>query len=415
MRKQVLVIALVLVSAFGFAQKDEMKLVKKAIAKNDFGGALVALAQVESLKDNLDEKNMAKYLFFKVQALNGSGNIIKAANAVKELTAYEDKIGTQKYSVQAKPILTNLIKGLSDRGIKEYTNKNYKSAKVTLEEVYNLSKTDTTFLEYAANAAYLDKDYDLALTKFNALKDMGYTGIKTVYSATNKATGNEDIFNNAKEMNNGVKMGIYENPKTNITENKAPSIIKNIAFIYVEKGDNEKAIEAIKTAREADPKDVNLIITEANIQIKMGNKAEFGKLMEEAITLKPNDATLHYNVGVIKQQQGDIEGAKVAYKESIRLDPENGNSYLNLGLAMLEKDKDIVAEMNANLNDFDKYDEIKLKQLALYREVLPTFEKANSLLKTDKGVMRTLMNIYENLEMTEKQKAVKAAFDLLPE
>ena len=415
MRKQVLVIALVLVSAFGFAQKDEMKLVKKAIAKNDFGGALVALAQVESLKDNLDEKNMAKYLFFKVQALNGSGNIIKAANAVKELTAYEDKIGTQKYSVQAKPILTNLIKGLSDRGIKEYTNKNYKSAKVTLEEVYNLSKTDTTFLEYAANAAYLDKDYDLALTKFNALKDMGYTGIKTVYSATNKATGNEDIFNNAKEMNNGVKMGIYENPKTNITENKAPSIIKNIAFIYVEKGDNEKAIEAIKTAREADPKDVNLIITEANIQIKMGNKAEFGKLMEEAITLKPNDATLHYNVGVIKQQQGDIEGAKAAYKESIRLDPENGNSYLNLGLAMLEKDKDIVAEMNANLNDFDKYDEIKLKQLALYREVLPTFEKANSLLKTDKGVMRTLMNIYENLEMTEKQKAVKAAFDLLPE
>ena len=402
MRKQVLVIALVLVSAFGFAQKDEMKLVKKAIAKNDFGGALVALAQVESLKDNLDEKNMAKYLFFKVQALNGSGNIIKAANAVKELTAYEDKIGTQKYSVQAKPILTNLIKGLSDRGIREYTNKNYKSAKVTLEEVFNLSKTDTTFLEYAANAAYLDKDYDLALTKFNALKDMGYTGIKTVYSATNKATGNEDIFNNAKEMNNGVKMGIYENPKTNITESKAPSIIKNIAFIYVEKGDNEKAIEAIKTAREADPKDVNLIITEANIQIKMGNKAEFGKLMEEAITLKPNDATLHYNVGVIKQQQGDIEGAKAAYKESIRLDPENGNSYLNLGLAMLEKDKDIVAEMNANLNDFDKYDEIKARQLDLYREVLPTFEKANSLLKTDKGVMRTLMNIYENLEMTEK-------------
>jgi len=414
MKKQIVVIALFLISSLAFAQKAEMKLAKKAISKSNFTEALSALSKIENLKDNLDNKTMAKFLFMKVQALNGSGKLIETANAINSLTSFEDKIGTQKYSSQAKPILAKLILGLSNKGIQEYSkDKDYKSAKVTLNQVYNLSKTDTTFLEYAANAAYLDKDYDLALSRFITLKDMGYTGIKTVYSAINKATGNRDIFNSAKEMNNGVKVKIYENPETETTKSRVPSIIKNIAFIYVEKGDNEKAITAIKDARKVDSNDVNLIITEANIQIKMGNKAEFGKLMEEAIALKPNDATLHYNVGVIKQEQGDIEGAKKSYKKAIELNPDNGNSYLNLGLAMLDKDKALVEEMNANLDDFDKYDTIKARQLALYREVLPTFEKAYSLMKTDKGIMRTLMNLYENLEMYDKQKAVKAVFDKL--
>ena len=413
MKKQVLVIALLLISSFGFAQKAELKMASKAIAKNNFTEALTALSKVENLKANLDDKSMAKFLFLKVKALNGSGKLVEAANAIDALTSFENKIGKPKYSKEATPILANLTKSLSDRGIKEYQNKNYKAAKVTLEQVYNLSKKDTTFLEYAANAAYLDKDYDLALEKFGALRDMGYTNIKTVYSAINKATGNEDIFNSEKEMNNGVKMKIYENPKTVVTKSKAPSIIKNIAFIYVEKGDDAKAIEAIKNARKADPNDVNLIITEANIQIKMGNKSEFGKLMEEAIALKPNDATLYYNVGVINQEQGNIEKAKDAYRKSIELNPENGNAYLNLGLAILEKDKALVEEMNANLNDFDKYDEIKARQLKLYKEVLPTLEKADELLKNDKDLKRTLMNLYENLEMYDKQKATKAEFDKL--
>ncbi len=413
MKKQVAIIALLMIGVFGFAQKTELKMASKALKKNNFSEALSALSQVESLKANLDDKTMAKFLFLKVKALNGSGKLAEAANAVNALMDFEKKTGKPKYSKEAGPILTSLIKNLSDRGIKEYQNKNFKSAKVTLEQVYLLSPKDTTFLEYAANAAYLDKDYDTALAKFTSLKDMKYTDVKTVYSAINKATGNEDIFNNAKEMNNGVKMGVYENPKTTVTKSKAPSIIKNIAFIYVEKGDNDKAIQAIQDARAADPKDVNLIITEANIQIKMGNKAKFGELMKEAIALKPNDPTLYYNVGVINQEQGKIEEAKAAYRKSIELDPNNGNAYLNLGLAELEKDKALVEEMNNNLNDFDKYDAIKAKQLKLYKEVLPTLEKANTLLPKDKDLMRTIMNIYENLEMYDKQKAMKAVFDKL--
>ena len=127
MKKQLFVITLLLVTSLVFSQKDAMKSAKKAIAKNDFTTALDALSKVESLKANLDEKTMAKYLYYKVQALNGNGNLVKAANAVNALTSYEEKAGKQKYSIEAKPILTALIKGLSDRGIKEYQTKNFSS------------------------------------------------------------------------------------------------------------------------------------------------------------------------------------------------------------------------------------------------------------------------------------------------
>lgn len=411
MKKQLLIVALFLVSIVTFAQKAELKAASKAISKSNFTEALNALKQVEGLKDNLDNKTKGKYLFLKSKALNGSGKLIEAANAINELMSFEKEIGKAKYTGKVKPMLINLVQGLSERGIKEYQSKNFSLAKTTLNQVYKLSKKDTTFLEYAANAAYLDKDYDLALERFNVLKEMKYTDIKTTYTATSLVNGKTVSFDNKKEMDNGVKIGAYEKPKTEISKSKVASVIKNIAFIYVEKGDNDKAINAIKTAREADPKDVNLIITQANIELKLGKKERFADLMKEAIALKPNDASLYYNVGVISQQAGRVKEAKESYRKAIEIDPEYGSAYLNLGLAMLEKDKALVEEMNNNLNDFDKYDQIKARQLELYKEVLPTLEKAHSLNDTDKDIMRTLMNLYENLEMYDKLKKIKEIHD----
>ncbi len=409
MKKQLLVLALFLVSSIMFAQKAEIKAASKAISKSKFTEALNALNQLD--KNNLDNKLKGKFLFLKSQALNGSGKLVDAANVINELMSFEKGIGKAKYTSKVKPILANLIKGLSDRGIKEYQNKNFGMAKKTLEQVYKLSKKDTTFLFYAANAAYLDKDYDMALNTFNSLKEMKYTGANTIYTAVSKANGKTTSFNTKKEMDKMVKIGAYENPKTEKSPSKASSIIKNIAFIYVEKGDNDKAVAAIEDARKADPKDANLVITQANIELKLGKKDRFAALMKEAIALKPDDANLYYNVGVISQQAGKIEEAKTAYKKAIALDPEYSSAYLNLGLAMLEKDKALVDEMNNSLNDFDKYDKIKARQLDLYKEVLPYFEKAHELSNKDKDIMRTLMNLYENLEMYDKLKKVKAAFE----
>jgi len=208
-----------------------------------------------------------------------------------------------------------------------------------------------------------------------------------------------------------IKTKQYIDPKVETSESKKASIIKNIAYTYVEKGETDKAIAAIQDARNADPNDVNLILTEANLQIKLGKKEEFANLMNEALKMDPNNAVLYFNLGVINGEQGDIEKAKEYYNKAIKINPEYVDAYVNLGSAMLEKDKVLVEEMNKNLNNFDKYDLIKAKQVALYKEVIPIYEKAYGLRPNDIDTVRTLMSLYENTEMDTKFNEMRTKYD----
>jgi len=413
MRKQILLVAVLLFSIMSFAQKSELKAATKAIAKSNFTEALLALDKVEGMMSSLDDKSKAKFYFLKAKTLNGTGNSVKAIGAVKELLAFEKSIGSTKYTKEAEPMLNTLLQGMSDKGIKAYQNKNYSLAKTALAQVYNLRSTDTTFLEYAANAAYLDKDYPTALDYFKKLDAIGYTGIVTEYTAKNVASGERENMGSKAQMDLMVKSKQYVEPKTTVSESKKPSIIKNIAFVYVEMGDTDKAIEAVRDARQIAPDDVNLILTEANLQIKLGNKDEFANLMNEAIKLDPNNASLYFNLGVISGEQGNIEKAKEYYNKAIELNPDYFDAYINLGSALLEKDKVLVEEMNNSLSDFKKYDEIKARQVILYKEVIPVYEKAYAIKSDDIDTIRTLMSLYENAEMDDKFQKMKEKYDSL--
>ena len=67
----------------------------------------------------------------------------------------------------------------------------------------------------------------------------------------------------------------------------------------------------------------------------------------------------------------------------------------------MNQEKAIVDEMNQNLSDFDKYDELLEKQRGVHREALPYLEKADKYSRSINTV-QFLMNIYQTLEMDEK-------------
>ncbi len=253
----------------------------------------------------------------------------------------------------------------------------------------------------------------MALDYFTKLKDVGYTGITTEYSAMNTETKEREVFASKSEMDLMKKSKNYTDFKITNTESKKPTIIKNIAFTYVEQGDAQKAIAAVQDARKIDPKDVGLILTEANLHIKLDQKEEFARLMEEAIRLDPNNPVLYYNLGVISAEQGEMDKAKDYYKKAIEIDPNYTDAYINLGSAMLDADKALVEQMNQNLSNFKKYDEIKAKQVDLYKEVIPIYEKANTIKPNDMDIVRTLMSLYENTENDSKYKEMKAIYDSL--
>jgi len=420
MKKPILLLLTLFISLTTFAQKDEIKAAEKAFKKSDLAMAKTEIDKADALIANADDKTKAKFYYIKGETYAGlsktqptSENYKVAADSFNSLFALEKEMGSDKYTKLAEPTLNTMISDLSSKGIKSYQDKNYDAAKSELYQVYNLSTKDTAFLEYAANAAYLAKDFDTALDYFTQLKNIEYTGIVTEYSAKNVDTGEREAMSSVSQMNLMVKSKQYTDPKTTVTESKHPSIVKNIALIYVEKGETDKAIGAIKDARKIAPNDVNLILTEANVQIKLGNKEEFATLMNEAIKLDPNNATLYFNLGVISGEQGDTEKSKEYYNKAIELKPDYVDAYINLGSAMLEDDKALVEEMNKNLSDFKKYDVIKAKQVKLYKEVIPVYENAYELDSNDIDTVRTLMSLYENAEMEDKFQQMREKYESL--
>jgi len=420
MKKTFLLLVTLLMCATTYAQKNEIKAAEKALKSNDFAAAAAEIGKAEGLIASADDKTKARFYYVKVEAYAGmaktdpsDANYNTASAAFTDLTDLEKQMGSSKYTTLAAPSIDLMISEVSAKGIKSYQDNAYSDAKKELFQVYQMSKKDTVFLEYAANAAYLDKDYDMALEYFTSLKDLQYTGITTEYSAVSVETGERENMSSKSNMDIMVKTGTYKDPKVITTESKQPTIIKNIAFVYVEKGDTDKAIAAVKDARLIAPDDVNLILTEANLQIKLGNKDEFAVLMNEAIALDPTNASLYFNLGVINAEQGEIEKAKEYYTKCIELDPAYADAYINLGSAILEADKGLVEEMNQSLSDFKKYDEIKARQVELYKEVMPLYEKAYELRSDDIDTVRTLMSLYENTGMDDKYKTMREKYDSL--
>lgn len=420
MKNQILLLVALFVATTAFAQKDQLKTAEKALKKSDFATAQTAIAEADGLIEGADDKTKAKYYYLKGETYAGlsktdasAENFQTAGEAFQSLFSVEEKMGSSKYTTLAQPTLNTMISEISAKGIKSYQEKNYSAAKNELYQVYGLSAKDTVFLEYAANAAYLDKDFDMALNYFNTLKDIGYTGISTEYSATNVETGEAENMGSKNNMELMVKAGTHKDPETIVSESKQPSIVKNIAFIYVEQGDNEKAIAAVQEARKVAPKDVNLILTEANLQIKLDNKEAFAKLMEDAVALDPENPALYFNLGVISGEQGDTEAAIKYYEKCIELDPNYVDAYINLGSAKLEGDAALVEEMNKNLSNFSKYDEIKAQQVELYKSVIPLYEKAYEIRPDDMDTIRTLMSLYENVGMDDKFSTMKEKYDSL--
>mgnify|MGYP003774970121 FL=1 len=410
MKKQILGVILSMFSLAIVAQKNEVKAADKAFKKEKYKEVLEILKPLAEKEAVLESKYKGKYLFLKGQALEKVGDLEKAANTYKKIFAFENETGKKKYTSLAKPmfhgILNNLINDASEAYNKE---KNYKKSSNKFALAYSLSKKDTSYLFNAAVSSYLAKDYDTALKHYRDLKDLKYTGIVTQYYAVSKETGKNDLFGSKKDRDTFVKLQQYEKPSEKLTESKRANIIKNIGYILVTQGKTEEAIKALEEARKESPEDVNLVMTEAQMYIDLKRMDKFEELMQEAVKLDPNNPSLFYNLGVVNGTAEKYDEAISYYKRAIELKSDYRDAYLNLSFAYLNKRVPIVDEMNENLSNAKKYNALEKKINAINKIALPYLEKADSLGR-DIDTVRTLLNIYDALEMSTKGDALRPIY-----
>lgn len=232
---------------------------------------------------------------------------------------------------------------------------------------------------------------------YEELRALGYTGIQKQYYAVNIATNMDESFDNKLLRDASVKASTHINPSEKNSRSNFPEIIKNIALIYNQKGNTEKALEAMREARDANPNDINLITTEAVVQYNLGNSEKSKSLFEQATQLDPINPELQYNLGVIAGEAGDFKNASNYYNRAIELNSKYLDAYMNLATLILGKEEAIIREMN-NLGttaaDDRRYDELREERNQIYVDAIPHLEKALSIDPTNYQATKTLSNIF---------------------
>lgn len=413
MKKQIIIALTFSICAFSFAQKKELKTAEKAIKGNNFAEAKSALKDAEALMSSMDDKLKAQFHYLTAEALysNGAGTINDIDSALENLNKVQGSYGSE-----VSQLKQTMVNGILTKGNDFYEKKDYSSSSKYFEKAYRLSLKDTTFLYYAAATSINVKEYDRALVLYEELKTLGYTGIEKQYYATDVSTNEEEIFNSKDVRDISVRTKTHTNPGERLSESKRPEIAKNVALIYIDKGEDAKALKAMKDARAESPNDVNLILSEANVHYKLGNVDEFKSLLVQATKMDPSNPELQYNLGVIASESKQPKEARAYYEKCISLDPTYINAYINLAALILSKEEPIIKEMNglgSSKKDDLRYDELRGQRQELYKDAVPILTKAMEIDAKNLSAAKTLMNIYSILGETAKQKEMKAKVDLL--
>jgi len=356
--KQLFTLLMGLLLTVSYGQKKELKLAKKQFKAANYEEASATLTANQALFEGSDDpKITTQYHFLKGQI----------ARINKEFQDSYDNLLLAKGNKSLKALLDTEIQQLTadivNTSIEQSENKEFVVSSNNLYLAYQINKDNTDYLYYSATAIDTGEESEVSATEYEIYKK------------------SKDFMNVRKED----------------TESKYPEIVKNIALIYNQLGDKEKAIQAVKDAREANPGDIGLILTEANIYIQLGEKKRYQELIIEALEQDPNNAVLYYNLGVVNAEQGEKVKAREYYEKAISIDPSMEKVYLNLVALILEDEAEIVETMNSLSNsraDNLKYDELKAKRESLYKECVPILKKLIAIDESNLEAVKTLKNIY---------------------
>ena len=406
--KPIALFTFLLLFNFSFSQKKELRKAQKLYDAGDVSGASQILVEYELLFENADQKVKSNYDFLRGKIAKNNKDFQSAYDlyiSLKEVTNIKDMVEEE---------LNLLSADIVNSAIDDNSSGDFKSSSEKLYLAYMIDpEFNQDYLYFAASSAVNAELFEVSLDYYNQLKDINYTGVVTKYYATEVDSGNEIEVNQSQyDLYQKMKKD-YSNFRVEETESKFPEVVKNIALIHAQMGNNDMAMAAVQEARLSNPDDLNLILTEANIYIELGEKVKFQELMSEAIAQDPNNSNLYYNIAVVTSDLGEKESAREYYEKAIEIDPNYENAYLNLVALILEGESSIVEQMNSlgtSAADNAKYDDLKTQREDLYKECIPILKSLIEISENEDAV-KTMMNIYGTLGDNEGYKEMKALLE----
>ena len=368
MKKLVLSAALLL-SVATFAQKEELKTLKKIYAKEtisvkDIEAYKTASDALNTLAAEESDKVYAKFymVMYPTIELASKGDkatmqdqmklynpeFIKQYGAViNETIDFETKSGKKIYSEELIQEKAEFKKGLSALAMNFNNTSKFKEASALFYSLYTFDpKEEGKSLKNASILAVQSEDYKLAQKMYEEYASSDYLNNGFTYYAISIANGKEEEFNSKTERSQFIKLGSHEKPRDVKNASKKFEILKLLALIYSQNNELEKA---------------KLTYTEAR-------------------KLAPNDEEL---------KKGEFQ------------------IYYNAGYALLADEEKIVNEINSSRDNAKKYDELVKKRKDMFAKALPDFEKAYSIDSTNESLKSILKMTYDIIGQPEKAKTIK--------
>ncbi len=359
MKKIILSVAL-LVSMATFAQKDELKNLKKLYAKDaltteEFNQFKEILLRLEGIATTEEDKTSVT--FYKAMSplleLSTFGQqptpsqVAKVMNpttlknlvqGLKSTLDFEAKSGKKVYTDDIKETLTWFTPMLQQSAGMLNSMKKFKEAGELFYSIYQLDNTDVANLENAAILAVQAGDLAQGDKLYREIQSVGFSGT-------------------------GLK-------KFQSTELE---VAKILAAISLESKNFEQAKKDYANYIKLDPNDLEAQINEANCYYHTNDLTTYKSKITSILDKNPNNATLQYNVGFL----------------------------------MISDDAKIVDEINANLKDDKKYKELMSKRKDMFKAALPYFEKAYQLDVNNPDTKEILKLSYDILGMKDKAATIK--------
>lgn len=178
--------------------------------------------------------------------------------------------------------------------------------------------------------------------------------------------------------------------------------------------DQEKYIEALelsKVARAKHPDNKDLITTQLNIYLAADMFLEAETEMEAAAIDKPNDPTMWFALGVVKDNLGKADEAEAAYLKSLEIDSDYFNSNMNLAILYFSRASSMIELANdIPAREVDEYNAAKKEALVELEKAIPYFEKAYEI-RPERAILMDLKEAYVQLGDTDSYNRVKAILD----
>jgi tetratricopeptide (TPR) repeat protein len=180
--------------------------------------------------------------------------------------------------------------------------------------------------------------------------------------------------------------------------------------------EDQKFEESLTYSREVlaiIPGHKDMKVVELNSLIQLQKYDEAASLLTATLKANPNDAQGYYLLGVLNNELKKPEDAKKSFEDALKVDSKHFEAALALARMHYMDAKVIKDEMNAlgiSAADKKKRYELDTKYVAMLKNVLPYWERAEKLNPNNQDVLDGLYTIYGDLDMQPQLQRIEKRY-----